>query len=1176
MGTKEEKKIELVTNSPIVDEKSYGDYVEILNEKIHDKDVKNIGIIAPYGAGKSSLIKTYQNKYPKEKSFTISLANFNSNVDSVSKTKNKSNKANKADNVNSVDNVVNTNNDNDNTNINSYVSDIECEVEKSILQQFLFSESKRKMPNSKMNRIGVHHFWYSILFSVFTLALVGLLSCAVLEILCLLPNSTGNNFYWFFSFAIFSAVILLFAVVYNRKLERIGVKDIEATFCESQGSILNTFIDELLYFFHVTKISNVIIEDLDRFNNTNLFSKLREINFIINNSKIVKQKVTFIYAVKDDLFVTEEDRAKFFEFIISLTPILNSDNAQDYLKNALESCSQEMKLPESYMAEVTQFIQEMRVLKNIINDYKVYYHTLNIKKLNNENKSIKLFSLMVYKNLRPQDFAKLQFSEGYLAEIFKTADVYKSKLSEECDNKIEELKLKINEAKREETEDFEKLKHIVRSIIVTKGNNGYARGAEIGGILTFKDLNENSNIYFSRYNTFYLSVGFIEHELGEKLVDFEDRINNKSEDSQRKTNEEILSKLIEKKKLVNYSVKEILLLNKEFEINDELLRYLLVNGYIAEDYLDYIIKVGDTVITNNDRQFIKDVLAKKEIEYAKKLDKPELVYQKILPERFTDRYVLNYDLINFVFQDNIFGNKQENIIKYLTSGEVGAIKFIIAYLNDENSYELLIDNLSEKYEELSFIILTSSEISFKTKVNYLKCLIALKKVDSIVRQNIKNSIADYLYSLSKAIDLLSPVNPERFFNLIDDLNIKLKDISCDKINYEMANKLIGISAYEINKSNLEFILFELFGLESSQFQNAFMSAILGCGNRDVLEYCAENSNKLLDIILSLDNCYERQNAIEVILSDNKLIKETKEKFITKLQNRFSTFDNIGKDILNFSLTENKITDSWDEIIKVFESGKAVYDNLYIFIKLNIDNLSAQELKNEGLVLFIIKNFEAKTEEDFVILNKIANAVQITISAEEIKEDLICAALVEKNVILASEENLMICCNKPNSIIAMFLKNPELIKFIKCDDFTGEIVEQILLSSKSNSIKLDILNALEDLCTPSSEVIKVLVNYLLNINFAQYPIIFLKAIFEDDSIDKKDKIKLFNQYSGKASKSELFSLFKPWSEKFSDLEANGKVKISFSEISNEILAALEAKDLIRIETFKLIKRLHKKF
>ena len=40
MEAQEKKKIDLVSNNPVVDEKSYSDYVEVLHEKICDKDVK--------------------------------------------------------------------------------------------------------------------------------------------------------------------------------------------------------------------------------------------------------------------------------------------------------------------------------------------------------------------------------------------------------------------------------------------------------------------------------------------------------------------------------------------------------------------------------------------------------------------------------------------------------------------------------------------------------------------------------------------------------------------------------------------------------------------------------------------------------------------------------------------------------------------------------------------------------------------------------------------------------------------------------------------------------------------------------------------------------------------------------------------------------------------------------
>ena len=78
-----------------------------------------------------------------------------------------------------------------------------------------------------------------------------------------------------------------------------------------KGKIFNKYLDEIVYFFQVTKVKLVIIEDLDRFGTPNIFLKLRELNQLINESKIVGRHITFIYAVKDDIF-KDEERTKFF------------------------------------------------------------------------------------------------------------------------------------------------------------------------------------------------------------------------------------------------------------------------------------------------------------------------------------------------------------------------------------------------------------------------------------------------------------------------------------------------------------------------------------------------------------------------------------------------------------------------------------------------------------------------------------------------------------------------------------------------------------------------------------------------------------------------------------------------------------------------------------------------
>ena len=74
----EDNQFKYIKNGPC-DSEDYDDYARVLSEKINDSDVYNIGIISPYGGGKSSLLLRYRNHYSgdlKDNIKTVSLANF--------------------------------------------------------------------------------------------------------------------------------------------------------------------------------------------------------------------------------------------------------------------------------------------------------------------------------------------------------------------------------------------------------------------------------------------------------------------------------------------------------------------------------------------------------------------------------------------------------------------------------------------------------------------------------------------------------------------------------------------------------------------------------------------------------------------------------------------------------------------------------------------------------------------------------------------------------------------------------------------------------------------------------------------------------------------------------------------------------------------------------------------
>src|SRR5690606_39169838 len=134
-------------------------------------------------------------------------------------------------------------------------------------------------------------------------------------------NDTGNILHYVgmviilmgLFFLIFKSIRIINSITINK----LKFQNAEIGFGENiNKSILNHHLDEILYFFSIRPYNVVIIEDLDRFQETEIFTKLREINLLLNNSNKTKRKaIVFLYAVRDDMF-TDRDRTKFFDFII--------------------------------------------------------------------------------------------------------------------------------------------------------------------------------------------------------------------------------------------------------------------------------------------------------------------------------------------------------------------------------------------------------------------------------------------------------------------------------------------------------------------------------------------------------------------------------------------------------------------------------------------------------------------------------------------------------------------------------------------------------------------------------------------------------------------------------------------------------------------------------------------
>ena len=186
-------------------------------------------------------------------------------------------------------------------------------------------------------------------------------------------------------------------------------------FEESDDSYFDKYLNEVLYLFENADADVIVFEDMDRFNANKIFERLREVNTLANIQlqKESKKVLRFFYLLRDDIFVSK-DRTKFFDYIIPVVPVVDSSNSYDQFISHLKRGGIFEKFNESFLQGLSLYIDDMRLLKNIYNEFVVYYNRLNITELDCN----KMLAIVAYKNLFPRDFADLQLNQGFVYALF--------------------------------------------------------------------------------------------------------------------------------------------------------------------------------------------------------------------------------------------------------------------------------------------------------------------------------------------------------------------------------------------------------------------------------------------------------------------------------------------------------------------------------------------------------------------------------------------------------------------------------------------------------------------------------------------------------------------------------------------------------------------------------------
>lgn len=884
---------------------------EALNFALNPKsDIKNVAITGNYGAGKSSVIESYELICENKKFIHISLGQYD---ETISSGKNGLN----------------------NHQINT--------IEGKIINQLLHQINPNKIRKSIFKTLDAESQIkpWSNTFFLGTLIILLMYFFNLNSWTELVKNISWIN--WTVSiYAKLLAIFILFSLIiysifYLLKIQKeIGIirrltfrlekidTDIEIFSNEDpKVSYFDRYLDDVLYLFKNSEADVIIFEDIERFNDSRIFEKLKELNVIINRKRKIcdDTKLLFLYLVKDDLFGPQE-RTKFFDYIIPIIPVVTASNSYDQLSKLLHDMNLHNDLGDDFLFNISLYLDDMRLINNICNEYLMYKETLNILTLNCE----KLFSMIVYKNIFPKDFSRLQRNRGFLYELLNSKERQLENQRELLYRKIQVLENQLNSVRSEHLNNEVELYGTIYRIPSGKSLvsvNGKLQSDFPSYSSFIKELiKEDSEILsYSRFSDFEYRQHHTRETKNSVFPDydsfeFQERMKViKSKNEENSLLEKKYRLIDELEQLESYRLSDIYqsadqidsfesAFIEEIKQNPQysVINFLIRNSYIDETYQDYLNHFYENTISKDEKEYIINILSGRENNPEILLTNINEIINRLDIKNYKFHYVLNYSLFKYlllsindsnnylrlkyifnqnniiIFLINFFGfaiheKNIEEIDIYEYEKIMGAffdhwLKFNSKLFNEYFSNENNDDSINQQRRDLFLLFLNLSDINSLSENT----------------KNIINNFADTNFDIFTGT--YNNQHPDRLKNNLKNLKIQFTNFSTygNKEDRSQEQEVVSFidfifenNLYIINENNLRFFMYWYIKNTDDDFKHKNFEII----NREIqlkplLKYIS-STDVLLKYIsvyltLSTDEICDDSQYIEYLLNNNDLFE----------------------------------------------------------------------------------------------------------------------------------------------------------------------------------------------------------------------------------------------------------------------------------------------------------------
>lgn len=718
-----------------------------------------------------------------------------------------------------------------------------------------------------------------------------------------------------------------------------------------------------------------------------------------------------------------------------------------------------------------------------------------------------------------------------------------------------------------------------------------------------KLINSNNVLYYDDYYYTWKKIDIKKIFKDETQTDYLERENILKSNENGLSIEKIktqISELKNEKIIVNSLPLQILFEKYNFEEifdgnikNEDLLKFLIKQGHINENYSDYISYFYECTLTRKDKDFIRNVMYEKPMDFNYELKKIPQVLNKLHDYQFKKQYILNFYLMDYIIENKDKNKKYENyysfIINQLSNESESSYLFIDQYLYNynisKNHKDIFLKSICNKWTNIWCYIQLQSNYPKEKLDCYLKDILQLAEDDDILKINENNILTKYISKLENFLELEFNNNYiDKIKELLKKLKVKFKSLNSVNEDNSILNYIYENELYEINIDMISMIMNHYSlnkDLLNEKLLNANYTTIQQSNEcTGLFDYITNNINEYLEnVFIPIEtNVKESINTIIDLINDKDITDDNKERIIKKEEFVLDditklTYDEMWKVIIE----NNKCEILWRNVINYYLKNDQIDHVLSQY--LNIEQvyvvLSNEILENEfedeiykKLCIELI-NSTNLTENSFNFLVKsIPYQYNNELQLSELSDERV-HTLIKNNNLALSIKNYNMLRESYNDGVILLIKQKidEYIQYkneydLKSEEILNLLNSEIYLNYKKEIIENVDVNILKD----SSELINKIREITL-INDIKLNNNVIKMIIENES-DIKNNIEFLVNQMDKLSEKETFELLNLIDDEYSEITIYGKrPKIKNNYINRMLVEKLEDRNFISSKTYE---------